>query len=123
MKTFYAIYRKEMGHYFVSPIAYVVIGVFLFIGAYSFNLILSGVIRESVQVQMQAMQFGTAQSFDVPTQVMRSFLGWLSTLVLFFTPMLTMGVFAEERKRGTMELLMTSPVTELDIVLGKFFAS
>jgi ABC-2 type transport system permease protein len=54
---------------------------------------------------------------------MRAFFGLLSTLVLFFTPILTMSVYAEERKRGTMELLMTSPVTETQIVLGKFLAS
>jgi ABC-2 type transport system permease protein len=54
---------------------------------------------------------------------MRSFFGVLSTLLLFLTPMLTMSVYAEERRRGTMELLMTSPVTDLQIVIGKFFAS
>ena len=54
---------------------------------------------------------------------MRNFFGVISTLLLFLTPMLTMSVYSEERRRGTMELLMTSPVTDLEIVLGKFFAS
>jgi ABC-2 type transport system permease protein len=74
-------------------------------------------------MEMQSMQFGMPPQIDIPSEVMRAFFGLLSTLILFFTPMLTMGVFAEERKRGTMELLMTSPVSEVQIVLGKFFAS
>jgi len=123
MHSFHAVYRKEMAHYFVSPIAYVVVGVFLLLCAVFFNYFLSAIIQQSFQMEMQSMRFGGAQDFDVPSQVMRAFFGLLSTLVLFFTPMLTMGVYAEERKRGTMELLMTSPVTEAEIVLGKFFAS
>lgn len=123
MKNVWAIYRKEMGHYFVSPIAYVFIGLFLLLGAYFFNAILTFVIQQSYSAQMEGMQYGMTQSFDVPSQVLRNFFGLLSTLVLFFTPILTMGVYAEERKRGTMELLMTSPITETDIVLGKFLAS
>src|ERR1700758_1967949 len=112
MHNFYAIYRKEMGHYFVSPVAYVFIGVFLRSG-----------MEQALQMEMQSMQFGMPPQIDIPGEVMRAFFGLLSTLILFFTPMLTMGVFAEERKRGTMELLMTSPISELQIVLGKFFAS
>lgn len=122
MKNVWAIYRKEMGHYFVSPIAYVFIGIFIFVGAYFFNAILSFMIRQQLSMQMEGMQYGM-QNIDVPSQVMRSFLGVLSTIVLFFTPILTMGVYSEERKRGTMELLMTSPITEGNIVLGKFLAS
>src|SRR6202023_2449293 len=71
----------------------------------------------------QALEFGGPSAIDVPALVMRDFFGILSTLLLFLTPMLTIGVYAEERKRGTMELLMTSPVSELEIVLGKFLAS
>src|SRR5579862_4057693 len=109
MRGLYAIYRKEMGNYFVSPIAYVVVGVFLILCGFFFDRILSYFIENS-------------QS-DVPSAVMRSFFDLFSSLVLFLTPMLTMGVYSEERKRGTMELLMTSPVTETQIVLGKFLAS
>ncbi|MFZ0584558.1 MAG: ABC transporter permease [Candidatus Acidiferrales bacterium] len=123
MRNFYAIYRKEMGHYFVSPIAYVFIGIFLFLSAYFFNFFLSVVSQQAMQMELQGMQFGMPQQVDVPSEVMRAFFGLLSTLILFFTPILTMGIFAEERKRGTMELLMTSPISEAQIVLGKFFAS
>jgi ABC-2 type transport system permease protein len=123
MQSFYAVYRKEMGHYFVSPIAYIFIGLFLFLSAYFFNYFLSAMIQQSSMMAMQGMRFGMPPEVDVPGQVMRAFFGLLSTLILFFTPILTMGVYAEERKRGTMELLMTSPVTETQIVLGKFLAS
>lgn len=123
MGSLYAIYRKEMGHYFVSPIAYIFIGLFLILSAFFFNVILAEVIKQSFQMEMQGMRFGAPSDFDVPATVMRSFFGLLSTLVLFFTPILTMSVYAEERKRGTMELLMTSPISELEIVLGKYLAS
>ena len=123
MKSLYAIYRKEMGHYFVSPVAYVVVGVFLALSAFFFNYFLAAVMQQALQMQMQEMEMGMHPNIDVTMEVMRAFFGLLSTLVLFLTPMLTMGVFAEERKRGTMELLMTSPITEMQIVLGKYLAS
>jgi len=123
MRGFYAIYRKELGHYFVSPIAYIFIGLFLVLTSFFFIFFLNAYIQEAMSVTVQSMRFGTPTDIDVPGLVTRQFFGLLSTLVLFFTPVLTMGVYAEERKRGTMELLMTSPVTELQIVLGKFSAS
>ena len=123
MNSLYAIYRKEMGHYFVSPVAYVVVGVFLALSAFFFNYFLSAVMQQALQMQMQEMEMGMHPNIDVTMEVMRAFFGLLSTLVLFLTPMLTMGVFSEERKRGTMELLMTSPITEMQIVIGKFLAS
>src|SRR6202045_4896645 len=123
MKGMYAVYRKEMSHYFVSPVAYIIVAVFLILTAYFFNRLLILIIQEAFQASFEEGQFGGGAAFDVPSLVMRNFFGVLSTLLLFLTPMLTMSVYAEERKRGTMELLMTSPVTELQIVLGKFLAS
>jgi ABC-2 type transport system permease protein len=107
MRGLYAIYRKEMGHYFASPVAFVLVGVFLFLTGYFFDLYVQAANEQP----------------DAPTWVLRAFLGFVALVFLFFLPMVTMGVYAEERKRGTMELLMTSPITELQIVLGKFFGS
>ncbi len=119
MRSVYAIYRKEMGHYFVSPVAYVVVAVFLIVAGFFFRLYTGLAIEQSMEMALQGMP----SNMDVPGEVLSAFFGLLSTLILFLAPMLTMGVYAEERKRGTMELLMTSPITELEIVLGKFFAS
>ena len=118
MQGLYAIYRKELSHYFASPVAYAVIGVFALVCAFVFNTIVSDVVRQAMQMQMQG-----GSAFDMATQVVEQYLMFTATLVLFFVPMLTMGVYSEERKRGTMELLMTSPVTETQIVIGKFCAT
>lgn len=124
MRGLYAIYKKEMNHYFVSPVAYVVVCIFLVLAGVFFNYIMSQVIRYSFQAGMESMQMGGAgMNIDVPSMVLRGFLSILGTVVLFLTGFLTMGVYSEERKRGTMELLMTSPITDADIVLGKFLAS
>ena len=106
MRSLYAVYRKEMGHYFVSPTAYVVVAIFLCLTAWFFNIYLKEIVTS----------LGTQGDFDAPSQLLRAFLGGLfSILMLFLLPMITMGLFAEERKRGTMELLMTSPITERTI--------
>jgi ABC-2 type transport system permease protein len=118
MKGILAIYRREMNSYFVSPIAYIVIGVFLLATGYFFTRILEGAIQNSM---MMAQRGGG--EMDVPMMVIRSFVGLAATFMLFLVPMLTMGVYAEERKRGTMEMLMTSPISEFQIVMGKFLAS
>jgi len=123
MKGILAIYRRELGSYFVSPIAYIVIGFFLALTGYFFADIVGRVIEYSFRMQMQSAQFGAPPSLDAPMLVIRNFAGFVTTILLFLVPMLTMGVYAEERKRGTMEMLMTSPITEFQIVMGKFLAS
>ena len=123
MRGLYAIYRKEMSHYFVSPIAYIVVPIFLILSAAFFNYILGGVMQEAMEQMLQGMQGGVPSNVDVPGVVLRAFLGVQGSIILFLSPLLAMGVYSEERKRGTMELLLTSPITEGQIVLGKFLAS
>ncbi|HVN07367.1 MAG TPA: ABC transporter permease [Patescibacteria group bacterium] len=123
MKGVYAVFRKEMSLYFVSPIAYVAVGAFLFLAGMFFQGILAEATEYSMRAAMQSMQFGTPFQIDVPGEVMRGFFGVTGTLLLFIIPMLTMGTYAEERRRGTMELLMTSPITDVEIVLGKYLGA
>lgn len=123
MRGLIAIYRKEMGHYFVSPIAYMVAGVFLVLTGFFFYQFVVIISENAMQATMQGMQMGRPPEIDVPGMVIRNFFGLLGTVILFVAPMLTMGNYSEEKKRGTMELLMTSPISELNIVLGKYFAT
>jgi ABC-2 type transport system permease protein len=112
-----------MSHYFVSPIAYVVGGVFLGVAGFFFNGIVTFMIQESMRLGFQAAQFGGAPHLDVTSMIVQNFFAVIGSLTLFLIPMLTMGVYAEEKKRGTIELLMTSPIRDSAIVLGKFFAT
>lgn len=120
MKNYLALTAKELQHLFVSPIAYVVLAVFFGVTGYFFYIILSFYVEQSVM-----QQFGgpTSMAMDVPSMVMQSFLGVLSTILLFLLPMITMGSFAEERKQGTIELLFTSPLTNAQVIMGKFTAT
>jgi gliding motility-associated transport system permease protein len=124
MKNILAIMQKELRSYFVSPVAYVVLTVFLIISGFFFERIVSIFIERSMMMMMQSQQFGgPPPPMDVPAVVDRNFFGVLSTVILFMLPMITMATFAEEKRRGTIELLLTSPITNMQVVLGKFFAA
>ena len=123
MSNFWAILKKELLTLFVSPIAYVVLAVFFAITGFTFNGIAQQLIEEVNLRGFQAQQTGQAfGSFDVPYLIIGSYFGFVSTVLLFLAPMITMGVFAEEKKQGTMELLFTSPITHMQLILGKFGA-
>jgi ABC-2 type transport system permease protein len=120
MQNVLAIWQREMKSYFVSPIAYVVLTVFLFLSGFFFFSLVNVVIQ---QTMMQA-QFGQGMApMDMPGMVSRSLFGTTSVVLLFMIPMLTMGLFAEEKKRGTMELLLTTPVGNFQALMGKYLAS
>lgn len=115
-----AIFRKELRSYFTSPIAYVVAAVFWALSGFFFSQILARVILYSSEVDSSPYSGGG--SFDAPLIASQQFLSVVGTIFLFISPILTMGLYAEERRRGTMELLATSPITNLAVALGKWLA-
>src|SRR5882762_2226806 len=121
MRNILAIVERELRAYFSSPIAYVVLTIFVFLSGIFFRSILAQVMQMGLMSQMQAQQLGP-RPMDMPGMISRGFFSTMSVILLFIMPMLTMGLFSEEKKRGTIELLLTSPVTDLQVVLGKFFA-
>ena len=123
MRTYLALVKKELYTLFVSPVAYVVLAVFFIVTGFFFYSGLTLVIEYVMQQSFQAQQFGgMAPPFDAPSVVMQGFFGNLSFVLLLVLPMITMASFAEEKKSGTIELLLTSPVTRPQLVLGKFSA-
>jgi ABC-2 type transport system permease protein len=118
-----AIYRRELQSYFVSPLAYAIAAVFWFLSGLFFVLILmgpDGILAAVAAVDLQGQQFGIpVPPIDVPYEFMRAFLDRMGWLLLFVLPILSMGLYAEERKRGTLELLATSPVTNWAVAVGK----
>lgn len=121
-----AIYRRELQSYFVSPLAYLVAGIFWLLAGFFFVAILlgpSGLIQQVATNEQQAQQLGIPMPpVDVAYQFLQLYLGVLSSLALFILPILSMGLYAEERKRRTLELLATSPVTNWAVAVGKLLA-
>src|SRR3990172_12741297 len=101
MAKSFAIFKKEFRQYFDSPIAYIFITVFLAINSWLFF--------------RQFFLFNQATA--------RSLFFLIPWVFLFFVPAVTMRLWAEERKAGTLEVLMTLPVKDWEVVFGKYFAS
>ncbi len=120
MNGFVAIFRKEMANFFVSPIAYAVIGIFLIIAGFFFWANLSLLSLVSLQAANDPSIMTRINLTDV---VIRPMVQNMSIILLFLTPLLTMRLFSEEKKSGTIELLLTYPVNDFGIVIGKFLAA
>jgi ABC-2 type transport system permease protein len=116
VKQVLLICRKELKSYFASPIAYLLMAFFGLIFGFGFYTATRDLLRYSFQAQMM----GQAPSMNVNEQVIRPLLGFASTIALFLIPMITMRTFAEEKRSGTIELLLTSPVKDIHIILGKW---
>jgi ABC-2 type transport system permease protein len=79
--------------------------------------------RDMVQLGFRAQMMGQQQPMSVNDMVIRPLLGFAGTIALFLIPMITMRLVAEEKRTGTIELLLTSPVTDLEIILGKWLGA
>ncbi len=104
MRLIKQIFKKEIQSYFNSPVAYVVLAIFTLTASALYYFIIGGGL------------------FASEIASMRSLFALMPWLLMVLAPALTMRLFAEERKTGTMEVLMTLPVTEWQVVLGKFYA-
>ena len=117
-----AIFRRELLSYFTSPLSYAITAIFWLISGFFFVSILLGP-QGIIQQVTQREQMGVpVPPIDVAYQFIQFYFQFLGSLVLFILPILSMGLYTEERKRGTLELIATSPVTNWVVAVGKLFA-
>ncbi|MEO7143990.1 MAG: ABC transporter permease subunit [Bryobacteraceae bacterium] len=119
MKNALVICRKELHSYFVSPIAYGLGLFFALITGYFFYVAVAIFVQRGMESQMM----GQSMPMDVNEWVIRPVLSNISVIGLFLIPMITMRLFAEEKRSGTIELLATSPVRDIEIIMGKWMAA
>lgn len=119
MRNIWIICRKELGSYFVSPVAYILLTMFGVIFGFFFWNSLRYFVVAGMEMQMRGQMF----PMNVNEQIIRPLLSNVSVIGLFFIPMITMRLFAEEKRTGTIELLVTSPVRDLEIIVGKWLAA
>ena len=118
MSNVLAIAQKELRGYFASPIAYIIIGFFALVFGWFYFVSITFFMQASLQMGMP----GQGQ-ININTMAIRPLLQNVSVVALFVLPLITMRTYAEEKRSGTIELLLTSPVTDTQIVLGKFFGA
>ena len=122
MRNFWAVYIRELKSYFLSPIFYILATVFMVVTGNSFK---DSFFSFAMQT-MQNLRLAENYSVDIPLiNVNHVALNMFSLINIFFlliVPLLTMRLYAEEKKNGTMELLMTSPVTTSQVLMGKFLS-
>ena len=119
MRNVLTLADKELRSYFASPIAYVIIGLFALLFGYFYYAYLYIFIRSSAEM----MQAGGGRAPNINQQMIAAVLQNSAVIILFVMPMITMRTYSEEKRSGTMELLLTSPITDLQIVVGKFIGA
>jgi len=114
-----AIFRRELQQYFFSPVSFVFATLFWFLGGIFFvNLLVGpqGIVTAVVLEQQRGIPL---PPMDMAAEFLHLFWGIMGALSLFLLPLLSMGLYAEERRQGTLELLATSPLTNWSVSVGK----
>jgi len=119
MRNVWIICRKELRSYFVSPIAYLLLGMFAVI----FGFFFWNVVGYFVFAGMESQMRGSSFPMNLNEDVIRPLVSNVSVIGLFLIPMITMRLFAEEKRTGTIELLATSPIHDVEVILGKWLAA
>ena len=117
MRNLLAVAEKELRSYFASPIAYVIIGLFALMFGWFYYNILWFFVQQSTRMGPMG---GSA---NVNQDMIRPLLLNASVVILFIMPMVTMRTYSEEKRSGTIELLLTSPLTDFQIIMGKFLGA
>jgi ABC-2 type transport system permease protein len=118
-----AIVEKEWRHYFGSPIAWVALFVWTMLFGIFFYFSFSFFLEQSMRIAQQGMEYGGGMKISLNEYLIRPLFHNMAVVALFLAPMLTMRLFAEEKRQGTIELLATSPITDWQVVIGKFLAA
>ena len=119
MRTTATIAGRELRSYFASPVAWVLMAVFLALGGYFFYALLIA-FNQMLQLYSMMRSPEMLERFNLNEMVIRPLLQNMSVLLIFIVPAITMRMFPEEKRSGTYELLLTSPVRVSEIVFGKF---
>lgn len=119
MRNVFTICGREVKAYFTSPIAYLLMGLFGLITGFMFYSATAYFISVSTQQQMS----GQSSPMDIGPYVIAPLLGNAGVIGLFLVPLISMRLFAEEKRAGTIELLLTSPLNDWEIILGKWLGA
>jgi len=115
-----AIYRRELGYFYNSIVAYIVTMVFVLLAGYFFYNLLAFFNLASIQVMQNPV---ATQRLSLTESVLQPLFANMSVVLLLIAPMLTMRLLSEERKLGTAELLFSYPISDWDVILGKYLAA
>ncbi|MBN2424806.1 MAG: ABC transporter permease subunit [Calditrichaceae bacterium] len=123
MEATLAIFNKEFKSFFYSPIAYLILAFFTVLTGLFFYLNLSGFVEASMMEMMRAQQYRMApRPMNVNLMLIRPYFWNIALIALFTLPAITMRLYSEEKRLGTVELLYTVPITPTQIISGKFLA-